>query len=86
MQINMLNNQMWDFLRPVEPNEQAKDLENQNPNTLQNFQVQMLKEASSAPSSPTAQSIQIMATMQGGNDIQMAAQQQIRKGFLDIKI
>ncbi len=76
-----------DFLRPVEQLSMPKELEKQNPNVQQNIQIQMIKEATTSPSSPTAQGTQLLATVQATAEMQQVmAQQQISSGYLDIKI
>lgn len=84
MEINYLSKQ--EFMRPVEQMNQPKELEKLNPNVQQNLQVQVIKEATQSPSSPTAQGTQLLATVQGAADIQSVAQQQIKNGYLNVKI
>ncbi|MBX3042407.1 MAG: hypothetical protein KIT33_07165 [Candidatus Kapabacteria bacterium] len=86
MQIEGLNYQSPEFTRPVEPVNNTEELEKQNPNIQQNIQEQVVRDATQTPTTPTAQNTQVLATVQGAATLQSTAQQQIRQGFLDIKI
>ncbi|GAB1373061.1 hypothetical protein MASR1M45_31250 [Candidatus Kapaibacterium sp.] len=86
---NMLQDNL--LYRKVESLNQPQQIENQkteeqNPNTLQNVQEQILRDAVQGPTSPTAQGTQILATTMAVSSIQATASQQIRSGFLDIRI
>ena len=75
-----------EFQRPVEPLKPNEEVEKLNPDVPRNIQTQILKDATQTPSSPTQQGVQVLATVQAGANLQSTAQQQIRNGYLDIKI
>jgi len=74
------------YIKPPQAPTETQQLEKKNPNVQQNIQVQVQKDATQGPSTPTAQNVQVLASTQAATQLQATAQQQIRNGYLDIKI
>jgi len=85
MEIDNLNVKQA-YYQPSREVVDKEQLVDKNPNIQQNLQVQVLKEAAQGPSSPTSQAVQLLANTQGASVLQAQAQQQIRNGYLDIKV
>lgn len=64
----------------------AEELKIQQSNIIQQIQQQVTKEAASGKTSPQQQMIQLLTNAPNLNSTQQMANEQIKKGYLDVKI
>jgi hypothetical protein len=64
----------------------AEELKIQQSNIIQQIQQQVTKEAASGKTSPQQQMMQLLTNAPNLNSTQQMANEQIKKGYLDVKI
>jgi hypothetical protein len=85
MDVNSINNQNDYAVRALESREQAKQDQSQV-NTQQALQQEVLQETTTGAQSPQKQMMALLASVQPEKQVQQTAQDQLQKGFLDVRI